>query len=175
MIRIGIIGAESCGKSTLAQQLATYYGATAVDEYARYYVENLTSDYTYNDVVAIAQQQIRQLTAPYPSAMVFFDTELIITQVWFEHRYGTCPDFVTNHLRTHPLDYYLLLMPDLPFVDDPVRENPNIRKQLTMRYEQLLKQYRLSYAIVSGQGNERTLNAIRALHNAGLGFCKTTK
>ena len=163
MLRIGIIGPESSGKSTLARQLADALGAFYVDEYAREYVEKLDRDYTYNDVVAIAKKQIEQLDADYPSPIVLFDTELIITKVWFEHKYGTCPEFVDDYLSEHPLDFYLLCAPDLPFEPDPVRENPHIREELFARYLELVKQSAVPYSIITGTGEQRVRNAIKGI------------
>ena len=163
MLRIGIIGPESSGKSTLARQLAEAFDASFVSEYAREYVERLDRDYTYNDVVTIAREQIRQLDADHSSPLVFFDTELIITKVWFEYKYGHCPDFVDEYLRLHPLDFYLLCAPDLPFEEDPVRENPNIREELFARYLELVKESGVPYFIVTGTGEQRVRNAMKGM------------
>ena len=182
MLRIGIIGPESTGKSTLANQLAGVLQASVVPEYARDYVEQLSRPYTYDDVVLIAKKQIEQLSADYPTPIVIFDTELIITKVWFEHKYSSasdsntasasasaststsaCPQFIEDYLLEHPLDHYLLLSPDLPFVPDPVRENPDLRLQLFDRYLALLRHYRLPYTIISGTGNSRLQAALDAI------------
>ena len=63
MYKVGIIGPESSGKSTLAQYLANRYKGTYVPEYAREYVEHLNRPYTYEDVESIAQYQIKELEA----------------------------------------------------------------------------------------------------------------
>ena len=63
MFKVGIIGPESTGKSTLAQYLAQRYHGVNIPEYAREYMENLapTYQYTYQDVVNIAHHQVAQL------------------------------------------------------------------------------------------------------------------
>ena len=93
-MRIGIIGPESTGKTTLARHLAGRCHGTWVPEYARTYVEQLDHPYTRQDVEAIARYQVKQLQADYRTEDVFFDTELIITRVWFLHKQWDCP-------RTH--------------------------------------------------------------------------
>ena len=60
MIKIAIIGPESTGKTELARQLAEYFKAPWVPEYAREYVENLKVPYTYEDVCNIALKQIEE-------------------------------------------------------------------------------------------------------------------
>lgn len=183
MFKVGVIGPESTGKSTLAQQLAKQYKGIYVPEYAREYVEQLSRDYTYDDVCAIARQQIEQLKAysaptaqcvdnasrvvKAPNAndekyedyanngtecvsIVFFDTELIITRVWFDYCYGSTPDWVLAAMQQYKMDVYLLLYPDIAWVDDPVRENGGaaIRLELFRRYEQEIQALGVPYYII---------------------------
>lgn len=149
MYRIGIIGPESTGKSTLAEYLAHRYEGVLVPEYAREYMENLAPSYgyTYDDVVAIAKQQLSVLSS-INSNLVVFDTELIITKVWFLHKFGRCPDFVEQALRDYPMDVYLLCYPDLPWLPDPVRENPDIREFLFDWYEREIQALNIPYYII---------------------------
>lgn len=156
--KVGIIGPESTGKSTLASYLAHRYGGVLVPEYAREYMEKraCASAYTYEDVVNIAQQQVQQLqncihggiTEGYRSNVVFFDTELIITKVWFLHKFGKCPDFVEKALHDYPMDVYLLCYPDMEWEPDPVRENPDIREYLFDWYEREIQALGVPYYII---------------------------
>ena len=156
--KIGIIGPESTGKSTLASYLAHRYGGVLVPEYAREYMEKraCASAYMYEDVVNIAQQQVQQLqnsihggiTEGYRSNVVFFDTELIITKVWFLHKFGKCPEFVEKALHDYPMDVYLLCYPDMEWVPDPVRENPDIREYLFEWYEREIQALGIPYYII---------------------------
>ena len=157
MYKVGIIGPESTGKSTLATYLAHRYGGVLVSEYAREYMEKraCASAYTREDVINIAQfqvEQLRQLSertkTDTPANLVFFDTELIITKVWFLHKYGECPDFIEQALRQYPMDVYLLCYPDMPWQPDPVRENPNIREYLFDWYEREVQALSIPYYII---------------------------
>lgn len=149
MFRVGIIGPESTGKSTLAAYLAHRYNGVLVSEYAREYMERLAPsyEYTYDDIVAIAQQQIHVISN-ISSDLVIFDTELIITKVWFLHKFGRCPDFVEQALRDFPMDVYLLCYPDIPWLPDPVRENPDIREYLFDWYEREIQALNIPYYII---------------------------
>jgi nicotinamide riboside kinase len=161
MFRVGVIGPESTGKSTLATYLAHRYGGVLVSEYAREYMESraCASAYTREDVLNIARFQVENLKdlsatsgGETPSTdsndAVFFDTELIITKVWFLHKYGECPDFVEQALRQYPMDVYLLCYPDMPWEPDPVRENPNIREYLFDWYEREIQELGIPYYII---------------------------
>ncbi len=160
MFKVGIIGPESTGKSSLASYLATKYDGLMVPEYAREYMEHLAPDYqyTYEDVEKIAMHQVQELReisqspaegmAAGKKDLAFFDTELIITKVWFLHKFGTCPDFLQQALEEYPMDVYLLCYPDLEWVPDPVRENPNIREYLFDWYEREVQALGIPYYIV---------------------------
>lgn len=147
-IRIGIIGPESTGKTTLTNQLAAIYSGTAVPEYARTYVEQLQTTYTYEDVCNIAKKQIEEISSIYDTQYVFFDTELIITYVWFIYKYGKCPDWFKEGLLTYRMDAYLLCYPDIAFVPDPVRENPHIREELFLSYLDEVEKLGTPYYII---------------------------
>lgn len=163
--KIGILGAESTGKSTLAKQLAEHFSGIYIKEYAREYVEALNHPYTERDVEIIARRQIEELSEQYDADYVFFDTELIITKVWFQDKYGTVPEWLEEAMLTLRPDFCLLLMPDLRFVDDPVRENPHRREYLTRLYESELTQYSIPYTCISGYGDKRLQYAIKAIEN----------
>ena len=161
MFKIGIIGPESTGKSTLSRYLANRYDGLLVPEYARIYLEERAHEgehayaYTREDVLRIAEyqvQQLHQLFAEDAQKMgrqyAFFDTELIITKVWLQHKYGECPAFIEEALRKYPMDVYLLCYPDLEWEPDPVRENPNIREYLFEWYEREVQALDIPYYIV---------------------------
>ena len=160
MYKVGIIGPESTGKSTLATYLARRYGGVLVPEYAREYMERLapTNTYTYEDVVTIAEQQVNFLHKLHAAILnanleshedvVFFDTELIITKVWFMHKFGKCPNFLLEAIAQYPMDVYLLCYPDMVWQPDPVRENPNIREFLFDWYEREIQELGIPYYII---------------------------
>lgn len=145
--RVGIIGPECTGKSTLARYLANRYHGVLVPEYAREYMENLNRPYTIEDVETIARHQIEQLQ-DLKDGLYFFDTELIITKVWFEHKYGSCPEWLVKAIHDYPMDTYLLTYPDMKWQPDPVRENPAIRLELFERYEHEVQVLDIPYYIV---------------------------
>lgn len=169
MYKIAVIGPESTGKSALTQALARYYTAPFADEYARYYVEQLKRTYTYEDLCTIARVQVNaerffERISDEPG-YVFFDTELIITKVWFEHCYGTVPGFLTEQLHKRFFDFYLLCDTDLPWEPDPVREHGHDREYFKSWYRNEIEQLGKPYVIVQGSGNQRLTNAVEAIEN----------
>lgn len=163
MIKIAIVGPESTGKTDLAEQLAIHYKAAWMPEYAREYVEQLQRPYTFDDVCNIAGKQIEQEQEIMNrnSSLIFFDTDLVITKVWFEFCYNTVPEFVTERLNERFMDMYLLCVPDLPWQPDPVREHGDDRDYFFDRYEREIKELNTPCSFVKGIGNKRIKNAIQ--------------
>ena len=152
-MRIGIIGPESTGKSTLARYLAKRYDGVLVPEYAREYVERKgTTEVTWEELCAIARHQIEELErlAVSGERLAVFDTELIVTKVWFEYAFGRVPEWLNENIHRFPMDVYLLTYPDLPWVPDPARSNGSdaIRKELFDRYESEIQALDKPYYII---------------------------
>ena len=149
--RIGVIGPESTGKSSLARYLAKRYEGVLVPEYAREFVERKgTTDVTWNELCEIARKQIDELQANNQEPIVFFDTELIVTKVWFEYAFERVPEWLNEAIRQYPMDVYLLTYPDIPWQPDPARSNGSeaIRKKLFDRYEAEIQALDIPYYII---------------------------
>ncbi len=95
---------------------------------------------------------------------VFFDTELIITKVWFEYCYKTVPSFVNQQLSTGFFDLYLLCDTDLPWVPDQVREHGHDREFFREWYRREIEQLNKPYVLVQGLDELRLSNAIKAIN-----------
>lgn len=166
MYRIAVTGPESTGKSELSRALAEHFGCPFVPEFAREYVEKLDRPYTREDVEIIARKQIEfenEYLQQNQFNFVFFDTELIITKVWFQYCYGEVPGFVQKQLESGFFDLYLLCEPDLPWIPDPVREHGDDREYFFELYRNEIVQLGKPYKLISGIGEERTDNAIEAV------------
>ena len=157
MYKVGIIGPESTGKSVLAQDLAEQFKGTYVPEYAREFVERKGStEVTYDELCEIARHQIEEITSlPFREepevGLYFFDTELIVTKVWFEYAFGQVPEWMEEAVRRYPMDCYLLTYPDIPWIPDSARCNGSeeIRLELFDRYEGEIKELDKPYFIIT--------------------------
>jgi NadR type nicotinamide-nucleotide adenylyltransferase len=152
-MKIGIIGPESSGKSALARYLAKRYDGIYVPEYAREYVERKGSlEVTYDELCEIAHHQIEEMNSfnPPVSAVYFFDTELIVTKVWFDYAFGQVPEWLEKAIKQYPMDTYLLTYPDLPWTQDGARYNGSdeMRMKLFNRYEDEIQALDIPYYII---------------------------
>ena len=167
MFKIAITGPESTGKSTLAEKLAKHFNTDYIPEYSRTYLENFEGQYTENDVIEIAKKQhelILKEEDKNPKILIA-DTEIIVCKIWIEYVFKHPNDTIEELLRRQNFDLYLLCDIDLPWVYDPLRENPNIeeRKELFEIYKNTLTKMNVPFGIVRGNDEERVNNSLEII------------
>lgn len=164
--KIAITGPESTGKSELARQLASHYNTVWVPEYAREYIDLSDRQYVESDLLIIARKQLELENSILPQAnnYLFCDSDFLVLKIWGEFKYGRCHPWIAEQFTDHLYDLYLLCDIDLPWVEDPQREHPHKRKELFSLYEKALLELNFPYRIISGQGKERLLNAIKFIN-----------
>jgi NadR type nicotinamide-nucleotide adenylyltransferase len=161
--RVVLTGPESVGKSVLAEQLATHFQTNFVEEYGRTYCEKVgNDDLTTLDFAHIAAGQLtlEDEAALSSNRILFCDTDLVVTQIWAEVFIGNAPRWIyeINHLRQY--DLFILLKPDIPWVDDGTRAYRDIRPWQFERLQEELESRNLPYRIVEGDFATRKAQAI---------------
>ncbi len=161
--RVVLTGPESVGKSVLAKDLAVHFQTNYVEEYGRTYCEQVSNtDLSPLDFAHIAAGQLtlEDQAARDSNKILFCDTDLIVTQIWAEVFIGNAPQWLyeMNHLRRY--DLFLLLKPDIPWVDDGTRAYEDIRPWQFERLREELESRNLPYRIVEGDFAERRASAI---------------
>lgn len=164
-VRIALIGPESSGKSSIATRLADHFGYVLVEEYAREYLARINRPYTLNDILLIYRHQFaaEQQCFALGTSGIIVDTECINGKVWCEEQFSSSPEWFTQMIETSPYDLYLLTSPDIPWVADPLRENPGKGHYFFERYKQELELFNLNYAVVSGLDAQRFTAAVKAV------------
>ncbi|MCK3685405.1 ATP-binding protein [Maribellus sp. YY47] len=160
---IAITGAESTGKSSLAKSLSEHYNVPFIPEYARAYIQNLNRKYTFEDVEYIAHQQLKQYHELTQSnfKVIFLDTWLLITKIWFEVVFNKVPDWIEKEIINCNIDLFLVCDTDLPWMADPVRENGGENRNLLQsKYIDEIKKYGFPFKVVRGVDQNRIQNAI---------------
>ncbi len=152
----------------LAEQLAKHFDTIWVKEYAREYLHAINRPYDYSDILEIARNQLNNelILLPKANKYIFSDTDLIVTKIWCEVIYGNCHKWINENITKYKHDLYLLCDIDLPWVDDPLREQPDKRKYLFDLYKNVLIQNELVFGIVNGIGDKRLENAINIILNS---------
>lgn len=120
VIRLCFHGAESTGKSVLADKLSRELGVPWVPEYGRTYCEEHGTDLTMADLLAIAEGQqaaVETASAVHPP-LLLLDTDQLMTAAWAEMLFGEVPDALLAYPKA---DLYLLFSADVPWVEDGTR------------------------------------------------------
>ena len=172
--RVVLIGAESTGKTTLAQRLASHYRAAWVPEYGREHWEKKVAglsmkdplpNWTPDEFVHIAtEQQRREETAAKESCrLLICDTNAFATGTWYERYYGARHQLVDQIGEKSRTDLYLLASPDVPFVQDGFRDGERIRDWMHQRFLEQLIQLSPPFHVLSGGYEERFQEGVKAV------------
>lgn len=154
--RLCFHGAESTGKSVLADKLGRELGLPWVPEYGRTYCEERGTDLTMDDLLAIAEGHeaaVRAAESAKP-ALLILDTDPLMTAAWAQMLFGHVP----NALMAYPkADLYLLFEPDVPWIDDGTRffgKSP-LRTRFAALAEEMLLRAEVPWRRISGSWDER--------------------
>ncbi|MBK9146472.1 MAG: ATP-binding protein [Flavobacteriales bacterium] len=162
MTKIAIVGPESSGKSTLAQELMLRARAWYVSESAREYIDGLDRPYEEADLLEIARAQAsnEEMVSTEFKGLMVCDTDLITIRIWSEEKFGRCHPWILEQSEKRQYDHWLLCKPDIPWEPDPQRENPYDRDRLFEKYKALLDWLEKPYTIISGSRNARVKTAL---------------
>jgi len=163
--RVALVGAESTGKTTLAQALAAHFATVWVPEFARDYLLAHGGIATEADMPLIAQGQAaaEEQLARDANRLLICDTNVLTTQLWYEHYFGAPPAALRQLAAERTAHLYLLCAPDVPWVPDALRDSPAERGWFHQRFQQELGQQGLRYITLSGPFAGRLAPALAAV------------
>jgi NadR type nicotinamide-nucleotide adenylyltransferase len=167
LVKIAIVGPESTGKSTMSAYLAAHYNTVWVPEFARDYCAALNAPPTIEDEVNMFRGQLalEQEYLPRANKVLICDTTFITVKIWSDAFFGYTPQEVLDELPRQHYDLYLLLDIDMPWQDDPLRDFPTKREHFMQIWHQELQALNANYVVVSGLGQDRYNNAVKAIEN----------
>jgi nicotinamide riboside kinase len=170
-LRIALLGAESTGKTALAQGLArriaddTGLRVTWVAEYLREWCENAGRTPRIDEQAAIAEEQARRIdAAAMAHDVVLCDTAPLMVSVYSEYV------FADRSLHEHALAWHrrctltLVTALDLPWQADGLqREGPHVQAPIDALVRGLLIGAELPWATIGGAGERRLEAALDAI------------
>jgi len=168
------MGAESTGKSTLAEALARVYHTVWVPEYGRPYTvekNNTGEPWTTDDFIRIArrQQADEDEAARTANRILFCDTDALTTAIWHERYLGRPSPEVEAIAATGRYDLTFLTGTDVPWVKDKIRNSREVREQMQQRFREALRDRPEPVVELRGTLEERMPAAIDAIeHHLGL-------
>ncbi|NBZ89854.1 AAA family ATPase [Stagnihabitans tardus] len=162
--RIVLVGAESVGKSTMAQSLAAEFDTLYVPEYGRVHdAHRAEGPWTEADFAQImaGHRAMRRALAGQAGPVLFEDTDPLLTQVW--------QGFLTGQAPTEPppdlADLYFVLDIDRPWIDDGTRYqgDPAARAAFQAAVLAQLDRFGANRVLITGDWAERRALCIRAV------------
>jgi NadR type nicotinamide-nucleotide adenylyltransferase len=156
-------GVESTGKSTLAAELAHELGTIWVPEYGRSHCQVHGVDLAPQDFATIAAAQSAMIDAArrWSGPTLLADTDWLMTCAWHKMMLGhdlACPAY-------RLADLYLLLAPDVAWVDDGTRlfGEEGTRNRFAALCRARLEQAGVRFVEISGSWDERLSHARQAV------------
>ncbi len=167
---IVVLGAESTGTTTLAKELAKHFQTPWVPEYGRTYCEGKmtgkninhwqTSEFVH---IASIQNKMENKLAKLANKVLICDTNSFATELWHERYMNFLSKKIKKISSKVKADLYILTNTDIPFVQDGTRDGEYIRHCMHHRFEEILKDRKLKYIVVSGSREKRLKDSIKAI------------
>ncbi len=170
-LHIAIVGAESTGKTTLAEALATRLRADTglrvawVPEALRAWCQQAGRTPQVQEQAPLLRRQHEKIDAAAANNdVVVCDTTALMTAVYSRLVFGD-PSLEARAVQLHRrIALTLLTAIDLPWQADGLqRDGPQVQAPVDSLLRQLLRQHRLPWALVSGSGPARLENAVDAV------------
>ena len=162
VVKIAIVGPESCGKSTGAAALAQRFATRHVPEHARDVLEL----HDYDERLELFGQFVRgqralaAAAAAQANRLLVCDTDELTTLLWARALHAAEPPAITAAVDALSaprfFDHHLLFDTDLPFVQDGTRAPDGVRRHTTADFAAELTHRGLPFTVVRGTGEART-------------------
>lgn len=168
-VAIALLGAESTGKTTLANALAQALRdvgkkVVLVPEYLREWCDREGRVPRADEQLHIAGEQARRVNAVQDADIVIADTTPVVTAVYSDKLFGDVSLYPLA--LEHQLRYSATLLSglDLPWVADGLqRDGPHLRSTIDAGVRSALADAGIGWRVVYGSGDNRLASALSAL------------
>ena len=163
--RIGLLGGESTGKSTLAAALAARLETQWVPEFGREHWEARQGALAYDDLLHIADVQVAREDAMACDAnrWLVCDTTPLTTLLYCEDMFGRTEPALQAHAQRR-YDMLFLCSADFPFVQDGTRRDESFRLAQQRAYVAALSARGMAFTTLRGSVDARVAQVLQALH-----------
>ncbi len=167
--RVVIVGAESTGKTTLAEKLAARFNTLWVPEFARGYIDDhygslggiKDDDFS---VFAFGQVASEDRMAREANRILICDTDARTTSYFSDIFTGRCDSSILRLAEERKYHLYLLTGNDFPWVEDSQRIDEKLREAFFQRWVKDLERMKANYVILNGSFEERFHKAESAIN-----------
>jgi HTH-type transcriptional repressor of NAD biosynthesis genes len=185
IIKFVFIGPESTGKTTLCEFLSKKYSTIWLNEICRTYAEdriknidkNIKSEdinfnFSYNDFKEMAEKhnKIEYEITKKANKILFCDNDTFSLSIWCERYLGKYEKEIYDiYINAKNLEnenkIYILTKPNVPFVQDGLRDGEHIREWMYKRFIEELDNKKMRYYILDSENyEERKEKAIKIIN-----------
>ena len=166
--KVVVVGTESCGKTTLVQNLAKIYNTTFVEEFGREiclkYNNQLTVDIFSHIAYGHKVSEYNRLQNA--NKFLFIDSEALITKYYLNMYTGTDNELYESMAKLQDYDLWIYLEPDIEWVDDGLRfqgdSKSRVNNNLTLK--ELLHKNGIEFVSIDGNYQERFNKSIKLIN-----------
>ena len=158
VVRVAILGAESSGKSTLAEALAAHYSTLWVPEYLREFVDTRGRVPFEHDQFGIARTQLERERAALGGVtrFLFCDTTPLMTALYSRVYWGRVDEALARLETVHDYDRTFVTAPDSPWEPDGLqRESEAVRQMVHRMLLETLDARGIPYVLLEGSLPQR--------------------
>lgn len=162
--KVCFYGPESTGKSTMAKLMADLYQTEWVPEAARNILSS--NEFSAEDIIKIGVTQDQDIIEKSKTAdkVLFCDTDVITTQIYARHYLGFIPEILFELEKKTNYDLYFLMDIDAPWIEDPLRDLGERRKEMMDLFRKELEKREIPYILIQGDYNTREKKVIQEIN-----------
>lgn len=170
-MRVGLLGGECTGKTTLAEALAAAIGGRVVSEVLREFVGREDRAPRADEQAAILdEQRAREDLASGEGRIVICDPATLMTAVYSDIYFADRSLDALAIAQAHDYDVLLWCRPDIPWIAEDVQhDGPDMRQRADVRIGDLVAAHGLAPVHIRGSVDARTALALAAIRGAGAG------
>lgn len=160
-IKVVILGTESTGKTTLAENLSTHFGCSLVLEAGREIIANSNS-FSFDDLLLVAKVHANRIEQAIlgNSPLVIIDTDIHTTKSYSRFTFEKELEIGKDIYNSNKANLYLYLTNDAEYLQDGTRLSEAERNKLDHSHRQVLIDHNIEIIEISGNWNERFEKAI---------------
>lgn len=171
-MRVGLLGGECTGKTTLAEALADALAGTVVSEVLREFVEREGRTPVVDEQADILREQRAREDAAIDAGTrpVICDPATLMTAVYSDIYFADRSLDALAIAQARDYDVLLWCRPDIPWVAEAVQhDGPDMRQRADDRIGELVAESGLAPVDIHGSVDERMACALAAIRGAGGG------
>ena len=161
VVKVVILGTESTGKTTLTEQLASYYNCSMVAEAGRDLIPDST-DFSFDNLLSVANHHAKKINEAVcgDSPLVIIDTDIHITKSYAKFAFDRelpVNEYIND---ANKADLYLYLNNDVPYYQDGTRLNKIDRDLLDQSHREILAGHQIKFVEILGIWQSRLEQAV---------------